>query len=353
MDLDSFCNAIVFIDLDNALPDGVSSLVLKLIPRIDEWVHWKTRAETMALRLLKSKSKVPVPSVYGYCPFDVDDTEVSLGADDELMGRPTRFAYILMEQVDGIPLSKAKVTLRDQAVREKLMNDLAEIIVDLASVQAPASSRIGHLVTPSFDHVTWQQPDPPSRGSSSWADRTLTHLKDKKRKWNKPPFAGTFTEEQRLFEAWMERVERDGLPSHLAENKHPMVISHEDLEAKNIMVDPETLEVKSIIDWEWAVVAPQPVLIDNALADLSVESGAPSDTHPFEREVWKAKLAELGLKTDPSFESNVAPLTDLDGACCALFYAPAWFVGKPAAEMLKCQQDAQAKLRRIVSTFLV
>jgi aminoglycoside phosphotransferase (APT) family kinase protein len=210
---EGFFNAAALLELD----DGWK-FVLKAAPpdevRVLRYERDIMRAEVESMRLVRQQTEVPVPQIYCF------DTSRSV--------LPSSF--FIMECLPGTPFHKLRPGLspEDQASIERQMGHLARLMSEITG--------------PAFGY--WAQPEPPS---CTWRE-CFTHM-----------LQGVIQDGQEMevkFPLSYEEIYSE-LESHLSvldEVKTPCLV-HWDLWPGNVFVDPKTMKITGLIDFErvmWA-----------------------------------------------------------------------------------------------------
>ncbi|MGH3716276.1 MAG: phosphotransferase family protein [Micromonosporaceae bacterium] len=157
---------------------------------------------------------------------------VALCTDESVIGGD----FYVMERVDGVILRKQLpdgMTLPPERARQ-LCHDLIDRLVELHSVD-PAAVGLDEIGKGS-GYV--------KRQITGWCDRYR-----KARTWNVPTFAGVM----------------DWLQAHQPEDVRTCVI-HNDYRLDNMVLDPETLDIQGILDWEMATLGDPLMDLGNTIA---------------------------------------------------------------------------------------
>jgi serine/threonine protein kinase len=163
------------------------------------WNEKRIWNEAKALRLVQTKTSIPVPEV------------LDVGKDE--LGR----AYLKTERIQGIPLKDVIGQCRFTATKRHVSNGRCE---DCSGIAERKTERfIKEHVFPQLRNLA---------SSATGLDGFVIP----------PPWILEYDERQE----WLPKT-----TSH-----SPYIFCHGDLSPGNIMIDPETLEVTGIIDWEHA-----------------------------------------------------------------------------------------------------
>lgn len=213
-------------------------LILKISNPI--WKGEKTLNEVLALKFLKVRTSIPVPTVYAY---ENDATKSLIECE-----------FILMPRIKGKPLNAEISTLYQDKFRyHHLLNQLAEIIVmmksfsfhEIGNFQFDANHilKIGGVV----DFAGYPIENP-CKHFSEYAQHALSYyVREMETLYQKQ------TQDQQLYEEFIP-ILKDLLEHSdfkiLNHSEGMFVLSHQDFVMKNILVDG--CEITGIVDWEWA-----------------------------------------------------------------------------------------------------
>ncbi|KZT38065.1 kinase-like protein [Sistotremastrum suecicum HHB10207 ss-3] len=210
-------------------------------------------ADLRVLMMIRSETTIPVPQVYAY---DV--------TAENVVGLP----YSLLSDIPGVPLGENWEENFDDEKRHRLLDQVAENILQLRKFEFPV---IGSLI---WDHDGSQFVVGPLRGDASMEEAA----EDKEEEIDQPnepdeenteesqqPERGPFTSTRdllkwslllypkeepvqqwahgwlRLFAAQVPNVKYDG---------PPFVLRHPDLDAQNVIIDPVTGDLRGFINWD-------------------------------------------------------------------------------------------------------
>ena len=206
-------------------------------------------SEALTMRLLKRETTVPIPSVYAF---------------DNSFTNPLECPFILMEFVDGVPLSEywfdesiPKATLEDR--RE---TSLREVAFAMQQMNQFTFSQGG---SPLFDV------DEKSNGVGPWKELDFSAM------WLRPDIPAVYCQTGPFpnLESYLRSVRRvthpipaddgyhkllelfiDLIPSSANAENHDFVLTHTDLNLQNILVSPEG-HLISLIDWDGVAAVPR------------------------------------------------------------------------------------------------
>ncbi|KAI1781294.1 kinase-like domain-containing protein [Hypoxylon cercidicola] len=218
-------------------PDWRISLVLRVsgkhLPRI------KTLNEVAAMSWVKKNTEIPIPTVIA---FDASDDN------------PIRHEFTLLEKVPGVSVDTIYDSL-DDAQKKFLVRQLTEYLIELRRhgwnhagglSMDPAGNVVpGRIVAENF----FQAPEI----AEYWGINETIHSLNPN-----GPF-DTYTSYMRgvvprllafnsLLDQWAGEL-----------NVTRYILTQRDLHFGNVMCDPSTAQITSILDWEFAVVLPLPL----------------------------------------------------------------------------------------------
>ena len=215
--------------------------------------HERIANEVRALQLVLKETTIPVPKLIDY------------GAYSD--GR----RYLVTERIDGVTLNRVLGTRHKSDAYKNALCFINNIVLpQLEKLKSKERGIDGFVMPPS-----WLSPDlqPPWKGKTTWKTLPL----------NEPGY----------------------------------VFQHGDLAAHNIIMDPETLQVKALIDWECAGFFPPrmqrwPGTLDKTLYDNRGDDVAGAISEFLADEYlecyngWENKaelddLIQAGMLPDPSF----------------------------------------------------
>ncbi len=210
---EGFFNAAARLELE----DG-RKFVLKAAPpdevRVMRYEKELMRAEVEAMRLVGAQTRVPVPVIHVY------DTSRSLLPSD----------FFLMEFLPGTPFHKLRPTLAPEA-QKRVERQMGRMACELSAITAPA-----------FGY--WMQPARPAAGWRECFTRMLQGVLEDGYEMNvtlHQPYDELYAELERHFP--------------VLDEVHTPRLVHWDLWDGNVFVDPATLRVTGLIDFErvmWA-----------------------------------------------------------------------------------------------------
>ncbi|ETS73580.1 hypothetical protein PFICI_14526 [Pestalotiopsis fici W106-1] len=237
--------------------DGSIALVLRVagkhIPRI------KTLNEVAAMTWVRENCKIPIPAVIR---FDASENN-AIG-----------YEFTLLERVRGVSVDTIYDKLDDGKIA-KLVSQLTDYLIEIhrhewthaGGISIDENNNIvpGRVLAENF----WQGPEIAQYwGGDATIDLLNVH----------GPFSSYTDYLQGHIQQYVRNIERheslewmrDMIPrlekfltfaqDHAAElNDAKYILTHKDLHFGNIMCDPETLEITSILDWEFAAVLPLPL----------------------------------------------------------------------------------------------
>ena len=231
-------------------------------------IQMKLRSEVATLQFLHKNTRVPVPEVIGY----------GLGED----GLPP---FVVMTNVDGMRLSLLwMIDLACDTV-DSILRSLADIQVELLS---HPFNRIGMLDLSTDNDCTSIIPP--------FSLDELEHCRDGVSPVLSTPFEKVSTYYDYKVDVWTRRVreQRNSVNSHLdakrkfingnivrecinrnggpRDENGPFYLVHPDLHGKNVIIDPMTWKVKTILDWEGTCILPLQSALNppKCLCNLSV-----------------------------------------------------------------------------------
>lgn len=241
-------------------PDGSTTLVLRVSGR--HLPHIKTANEVAVMRWVQTHTSVPVPAVVRF-----DATE----------DNPLGHEFTLLERAPGISVDKVYGRL-DDAAKHGLVGQLAEFLDEL---QARGWESMGGLrfvddgdeIVPGqvVDETFWQAPDIDKFWS---ATETVSSLNVGGPYEKYTDLCAAYLEkfiyaiERHESLAWMHDLTqrltafRNLLTNHcetveqLKLNDTRLVLAHKDLHFANIMFEPVSGKITSVLDWEFAGVVP-------------------------------------------------------------------------------------------------
>ncbi|ORX37513.1 kinase-like domain-containing protein [Kockovaella imperatae] len=216
----------------------------------------KTRNEVGMMKTISEKTTIPIPRVVH---FDAS-TSNSLGHE-----------YTILERASGISVDKVYDTL-SELTKHALMQQLLEVLVQLDALQwnfigGLAAQDDGSVVPgPVVDETFWQTSDIAEFWGPAESVETLN-------------VQGPFTTFVDYCNAHLEkyihmikthesmRWLRDLIPRlqatitmatdrAIALNDTRLILAHRDLHFANIMFDPETERISSVLDWEFSNIVP-------------------------------------------------------------------------------------------------
>ncbi|KAF7518979.1 hypothetical protein G7054_g13254 [Neopestalotiopsis clavispora] len=237
--------------------DGSVALILRVagkhIPRL------KTLNEVAAMTWVRNNCKIPIPAVVR---FDASDRNA------------ISHEFTLLERVRGVSVDTIYDQLDDGKIA-RLVSQLTDYLVELhrhewthaggLSIDESKNIVPGRILAENF----WQGPEI----AQFWGDdATIDSLNVH------GPFSSYADYVQSHIQQYIRNIEkheslewmRDLIPrlqgfltflqDRAAElNDTKYILTHKDLHFGNIMCDPETLEITSILDWEFAAVLPLPL----------------------------------------------------------------------------------------------
>src|SRR5947207_7766345 len=122
---------ILFISFDGCHED----LVLKSpVKYVDGLTDLRMESEASTIRLVESKTQIPVTHVYRY--------------ESEISGNPVKWPYILMSKAKGVPLCWECIPIEG---RETVMKDLAKCLCQLSQL---TFGEIGSIVSSGDEFIT-------------------------------------------------------------------------------------------------------------------------------------------------------------------------------------------------------
>ncbi len=293
-------------------------LVIKVTS--DRWEGKKTVNEVALLKFLKTHSTIPVPKVYAYC------------ADKELS--PIHKEYIILEKIEGIPLSLAYPSLaNDRALYESVLSQLADILSQLRLFHfdaignfLPTEGEVASLTLRSIIDFPDSDPEQPYDSFNAYTKGCISY------------YISEMEENRLKFEPYASSLEKICASMDLSQTEEDpyFVLSHQDFVMKNILIKDG--KITAVLDWEWAASAPR---------EMEALSGLDFLVSPEDRQFFTERLHQNGIHDCFLPLSNQRTKAyELIGGAYSLVAHPEWFHGKllHTARFLK-QKLYQRKIR--------
>ncbi|KAI9768887.1 MAG: hypothetical protein M1839_003864 [Geoglossum umbratile] len=242
------------------------------------------------MRLVQQKTTIPVPHIHGYATREHS---------------PTGFAFMLIDYVDGNPLSSVSLSSMNEVKRTYLYEQLADVFIQLRLHEfpevgsfslSPDGSRWTHKRPLSIDLIEQEveglRPGLIVEQNQSYASTvdyvySLTQLafnrfeRGRNSVYNVDAQLALYSLHQfrSLVVDWVD-------PTY---NHGPFVLMHGDLRPSNIIVD-KSLTIVGIVGWDWSGTVPVQLLVPPTWLTGRTLSGI---CRHFEREEYISELAKL------------------------------------------------------------
>ncbi|KAH8175219.1 phosphotransferase enzyme family protein [Sarocladium implicatum] len=291
-------------DLASSIParqkeDGSIELILRVSGR--HLPGYKTRNEVGCMTWIRNTTSIPVPAIVRWSDND---------------NNPTGHEFTLLEKVPGVSVDKVYKNL-DSSQRRYLVEQLVVFLAQLHNHPWPAS--VGGLILqpngtvelgPPVEETLWQQPDI----DKYWPGETLESINALQQgphssftayvtaSCHKYCYAiQTHSSLERFrdmipsIHRFLERINTPQWRDVLDDTKY--VTAHKDLHFANIMCDPASLRITSILDWEFSGVVPAPMWDPSKAFLWNASSDATANTEKYElRKVFEVVCEEKGLQ---------------------------------------------------------
>ncbi|KAL2026213.1 hypothetical protein VTO58DRAFT_103397 [Aureobasidium pullulans] len=218
----------------------------------------KTNNEAAVLSWLHDNTDIPVPQVV---------------AHDSFIDNPLEHEYILMTREPGESLSDVYDTLGSDRM-DSILDQLIDINAELhkhtwSHIGGLSLEKNGAIVPgPVLEETFWFEPDiaalwPAGETYSSlnilgpfdsYLDYISAHLLKYKHAIDVHSSLKYMHDVLPQLERFLEIIAEEPMKSKL--NNIPLRLAHKDLHFANILIDPSTARITSIIDWEFAGVVP-------------------------------------------------------------------------------------------------
>lgn len=197
------------------------------------WPRVKTLNEVLSIKIVRQKTTIPTPNVLGYC------------LDKE---NPIQHEFIIMDMMEGVPLSLVYDDIKNTHNFEKILDNLADYISQLRKIPY---EEIGNFTLDEDRGIRVMSPIEiysPSdlKAPMSFAEYYLRILSYYRRVISKSDFLNDVDKES--LKKYIDNVIE--LLKTRRFSKESFVFSHQDFVMKNILVKGE--KVVGIVDWEWA-----------------------------------------------------------------------------------------------------
>lgn len=232
-------NKIVFLNTTNNLTKKPYEMVLKLRSPVEFKIDNVTESEVSIMKYIKKHTTIPVPDVINFCTHK---------------NNPFKCGYILMEKVKGKSLDIHLKDNPDVDFPETLIDDTIDIIKQLRSIKLNTCPKIGRFdlnmnIVPCSEHETT------SDTYLEFVNKSLEiSINEAKKIKNFHQLA------ERLNECRLElneKVKFDSRTNYLNYDDEFHVI-HGDFNASNVLIDPYTWKIVSVLDWEWSCYSVEP-----------------------------------------------------------------------------------------------
>ena len=186
--------------------------------------------------LAKEAPHLPVPRIHAY----------SLTSD-----APVDVPFLILDWIEGSSLEPFTDVWPPLALRRSLLDDLSDFLLDLWACSVEGATDLhfwGNVCIDHFLRVDVPDGTPPGQGVSTEA--WLTASLDRALRRN--------IRNRDIHKTIIYLVQRSMIPHMIVReyNHFRWVLAHFDLHAGNIIVDPHTLKLKGIIDWNAGVALP-------------------------------------------------------------------------------------------------
>lgn len=220
-----------------------SSETKQLILRINNphlfWKKRRNRNEVNIMKYIKQNTNIPVPLILSY---SYDPLTSILGCE-----------YILMEKVPGEILSNITDNISPDELSDKIINQMISYYKSLRCIKTESmdNTKIGcfkenlEITDLIFDGPILKV----SNNFLEYINQQFIFAIRESKKIKKFEILGETLE--KLRNKLIDAVKSNPLVNNLNFNDE-MTVHHGDLNSSNIMVDPNTLEITGILDWEFA-----------------------------------------------------------------------------------------------------
>jgi hypothetical protein len=213
-------------------------LMLRLTEQHPFFTNKKTANEVAVINYLKQNTKIPVPIVLSH----------SNSKETSLIG----CEYILMNKVKGKLLGDL-IDEKFQDVNclpEKLIDQMLEVFKQLRSVKF-SQNKIGSFDL-NMNIVALAQFGPFIEPCDNYLQFINKQLEWSIKEMNKIKIYKKLANELEMFRKNLNQIVLDKKCLDNLNFNDEMSLTHGDLHAGNVFVDPDTYEITAIIDWEWA-----------------------------------------------------------------------------------------------------
>ena len=228
-------NKIFFIRAQRVNDSKIVELVLRLNNPHPFWLGKRNRTEIGIMNYIKKNSKIPVATIYSYSS---DPNTSIIGCD-----------YILMEKLPGEVLENL-ITNDIYDLPDRLFDDIIAIVQEIKYLKEFDPKIIG-----AFDenmNLTDLTLDGPTiKKSSSFIDFLNQQFNFSLKEVKKIKKYSALANRLEKFQADLNEFTKNNPQTNELNFSDTMAIQHGDLNASNILVDPETYKITGILDWDF------------------------------------------------------------------------------------------------------
>lgn len=269
---------------------GGEDLVLRITNPLKRWRRNKTLNEVTIMTFLREKTTIPLPNIYDY---SVDKETID-------------YEYILMEKIEGEPLSHLYFSASDE-VKIKYIAQIAEYISQFKQFKF---DKIGSFKENMEIGVIADIAEGPFYNFKEYISALLNHRIEHVSRQER------FKKYVPLFKEFDEKV------ISTIDEDVDIVLSHHDLHFKNWMAKDG--EIKALIDFEWSGAFPYCDDIINFDWDYEF------DEFPKTKKIFYDILAKNNVKTEMS--EKVKDVVETEAYAMSLAFYHTWFPTKKEQE---------------------
>ncbi|KAJ5078014.1 aminoglycoside phosphotransferase-related-related [Anaeramoeba ignava] len=194
------------------------------------WDTIKTENEVAIHKFVLENTTIPIPKIYSFSSIP-----------DEILG----YEYIIMEKKEGVRIA----TIWNSLNQEKKEIILLQIVDILAQLRKFTFDKIGSLQIDKNGNYILSKPIDLTTGPfdtfqdflKAQIEYRIPSIQNNERFCKYIPF----------IEKFLEKI----IPK--VEYKGKFVLTHLDIGPDNILIDPKTLQITGVLDWEWAGSYPE------------------------------------------------------------------------------------------------
>jgi aminoglycoside phosphotransferase (APT) family kinase protein len=229
-------NKIYFLTVNDEQNNKEKKLILRINNPHKFWKNRRSSNEIALMKHLKNHTSIPVPKIYSY----------SNNAKTSILG----FEYILMEFLNGKVLQDV-LPANSRDLDEKIIDQMLNFIKELKSIKI-VPNKIGCFdINMNVSNIV--QDGPTIEPSETYLDYLNQQISWSIKEMKKYKRYQKIAHDYENFQINLNEIVKQNVCLNNLDFDDEKCVFHGDLNSSNILIDPDTLVITGILDWEFGM----------------------------------------------------------------------------------------------------